>query len=54
MKKLNAGVIEPEFSEWAAPVLFTPMKGGKLRFCTDYRKFNQASVKDSYNLPRMD
>ena len=53
-KQLKADVIEPAYSEWAAPVLFAPKKDGKLRFCIDYRKLNQASVKDSYPLPRMD
>ena len=53
-KQLNAGVIEPAQSEWAAPVLFVPKKDGRLRFCVDYRKLNEIIVRDSYPLPRMD
>ena len=53
-KQLKAGVIEPAQSEWAAPVLFAPKKDGRLRFCIDYRKLNEMTVKDSYPLPRMD
>lgn len=53
-KQLAAGVIEPAQSEWAAPVLFTPKKDGKIRFCIDYRKLNELAIKDSYPLPRMD
>ena len=53
-RQLEAGVIEPSNSEWAAPVLFAPKKDGKLRFCIDYRKLNAMTVKDSYPLPRMD
>ena len=47
-RQLEAGVIEPSNSEWAAPVLFAPKKDGKLRFCIDYRRLNAMTVKDSY------
>ena len=29
-------------------------KDGGTRFCVDYRRFNDATVKDSYSLPRID
>ena len=31
-KQLDAGVIEPAILEWSDPVLFAPIKDGKLRF----------------------
>jgi transposase InsO family protein len=46
--------IQPSSSAWAAPVLFAPKPGGKLRLCIDYRSLNNATVKNSYPLPRID
>ena len=53
-KQLKEGIIEPAYSEWASPVLFVPKMDGRLRFCIDYRKLNQLTVKDSSPNPRMD
>ena len=52
--QLNAGVIEPAQTEWASPVLLAPKKDGTQRFCVDFRLLNEATVPDTYPLPRMD
>ncbi len=53
-KMLQAGVIEPSSSPWAAPVVLVRKKDGTIRYCIDYRKLNDVTKKDSYPLPRID
>lgn len=48
---LSLGVVEPCESPWSSPVLLTPKKDGKLRFCLDSRKLNSVTKKDAYKLP---
>ena len=51
---LDLQVIRKSHSPYASNVVLVKKKDGSLRFCIDLRKLNNITVKDSYNLPRID
>lgn len=51
---ITKGIIEESQSPWVSPAVMVKKKDGTLRFCIDYRKLNNNTVKDSYPLPRID
>ena len=51
---LQKDVIQPLSSPWASGIVMVRKKDGSLRFCVDYRKLYDVTVKDSYPLPRID
>ncbi|CAF4416611.1 unnamed protein product, partial [Rotaria magnacalcarata] len=53
-KFLQQTIIEPSTSPWCSPVVLVRKKDGSTRFCVDYRKLNDISVKDSFPLPRIE
>ena len=48
---LGAGAIRPSNSPWCNVVALVHKKDGGLCFCSDFRKLNAKTKKDSYPLP---
>ena len=51
---LEDGIIIPSHSPWSAPMVPIRKTSGALRLCIDYRKLNQVTVADPYEMPRVD
>ena len=53
-KLLKQGVIEESTSPWSSPIVLVRKKDGSVRFCVDFRKLNNVTVKDAFPIPRID
>ena len=51
---IEAGAIRKSNSPYSSNVVLCRKSDGSLRFCIDFRKLNNKTVKDAYNLPRVD
>ena len=50
---LEADAIRPSESSFSSNVVLVRKKDGSLRFCIDFRKLNSRTIRDAYNLPRI-
>ncbi|GBN08843.1 Transposon Ty3-I Gag-Pol polyprotein [Araneus ventricosus] len=53
-KIVDSGIIEESSGPWASPIVLVKKKDVSTRFCVDYRKLNEITIKDSYPLLRID
>jgi len=51
---LEDDMIEKATSPWSFPVVVVKKPDGSYRFCVDYSKLTEKTIKDTYPLPRID
>lgn len=51
--QIDNGVVKPSKSSWASPVCLVRKKDGSVRWCIDFRRLNNCTIKDAYPLPKI-
>jgi hypothetical protein len=51
--QIAIGVVKPSKSSWASPLCLVRKTDGSVRWCIDYRRLNDCTVKDAYPLSKI-
>ena len=51
---LDFGAIRPSNIPWASAIVLVRKKDGRLRFCINFRRLNNRTVKDAYSLAKIE
>ncbi|XP_026396053.1 uncharacterized protein LOC113290683 [Papaver somniferum] len=51
---LHSSIIQPSHSPFASPILLVKKKVNSWRFCVDYRKLNNITIKENFLIPIVD
>ena len=54
LRLVRQGILVPSQSPWSSPILPGGKPSGAIRLCIDYRRLNQATVPDPYQMPRVE
>ena len=50
---MDAGAIRVSESPYSSNVVIVQKKDGSIRFCVDFRKLNDHTIKEAYAIPRI-
>ena len=53
-KMFDMNVVETSDSDWSSPIVLVKKSDGTERFCVDYWKLNEVTIKDRYPMPSIE